>query len=361
MGLSIAFRYIFRKLLANFCVISPIATLMLWIAMSIKYVDLIVSENISFAVFFKLILCTLPSIAAIILPICFLISSILSIQKLHTDEEIVVFLTSGKSPISLFLPLIILGVMIASCVLYLRTTASPMAFKTFENMQEQIKSSASINLLKPGVFNVVGESVIYIGARNHNHLENVFISYIPNDRTLHTNIISAENGEYATHDGKILINFNNGYRQEFDRNNRIVATLKFEKLSYDVTQFFKRFYKKPKRPSDKSQEELLAEALSSPNSELTRNFIAEYHARYVFSLLPIFYSLIIAIFMLQTVSRGRTRQAVLKAASGGVICQILFITLVSVSTRSVSIVYYNYYIISVLLILLLICFIFRRK
>ena len=359
MKLPIAFCYILKKLLLAFCVITPIVILMVWIAMSIKYVDLIVSENISFVMFFKLVLCTLPGISAIILPTCFLISSIVVIQKMHSNEEITVFLTSGKSPFSLFLPLLVLGVGISLCVFYLRTTISPMAYKTFEDMQEEVKNNISINLLKPGTFNIIGESVIYIGERSDDQLKNVFISYIPNNKKSHTNIISATSGKYVSDNGKILISLNNGYRQEFDKSNKILATLKFDNFSYDITPFFKRFYARPKRPNEKSQKELLEDVKTIKNQKLKQYYMAEYHSRYLFSVLPVLETLILAIFLIKPMGRGRGRKAVMKAFSAGILCQIFVIILGNISAKDLVIASYNYAIVAILFAILFVFFRYR--
>ncbi len=356
MRLSIAFCYMLKKMLLAFSVVTPIIILMVWIAMSIKYVDLIVSENVSFAMFFKLILCTLPGIAAIILPTCFLISSIIVIQKMHSNEEITVFLTSGKIPFSLFIPLFVLGTVFSLGILYLRTTISPMAYKNFEDMQEKVKNNISINLLKPGIFNVIGESVIYIGERTDNELKKVFISYIPNNQQSHTNIISATSGKYVADNGKISILLDNGYRQEFDRYNKILATLKFESFSYDITQFFKRFYARPKRPNEKSQKELLEEVKIIKDQKLKQYYMAEYHSRYLFSTLPILESLILAIFLLKPIGRGRDRKVALKSFSVEILCQILIIILGNLSAKEFVIAYYNYIAVVVLFAVLFVFF-----
>lgn len=349
MRSSIIFFYILKRLLLSFCVITPVVISMVWIAMSIRYINLIASENVSSGMFFKLVLCPLPGIIAIILPICFLISSILAIQKMHSSEEVTVFLTSGKTPISLFFPLAILGIIVSCSVLYLRTTISPMSYKAFENIQAKIKNNVSINLLKPETFNIIGESVIYVESKDSHSLKNVFISYIPNSLQAHTNIIAAKSGEYVVEDNKVLILLNDGYRQEFDKNNKLLATLKFENFTYDISQFFKRFYAKKQNINEKTQKELLEEAFKTQNAELKRNYIAEYHARYIFSTLPILDSLIIAIFLFFPIARGRVRKEAFKSFSCGVLAQAFVIILANVTTNNTSMVYYNYYIIASLI------------
>ncbi len=360
MILSIAFKYIFKKLLGSLFIISPIVILMVWITMSIKYVNLIASDNVSIFTFFKLVLCIFPGVSGVILPICFLISSIIVIQKMQTDKEIVVFMTSGKSSFSVFKPLFVLACCVAGLILYIQTIGSPQAYKAFEDLQEQIKNKVSVTLLKPGAFNVMGESVIYIGERNDKELKNVFISYIPNNQTSHTNIITAQTGKYLSEKGKIFVILNNGYRQELSKSNEVIATLKFENFSYDITQFFKRFYARSKRPNEKTQSELMEQAKQAPNMEIKRNCIAEYHSRFISSFLPILNAMIVAIFLIVAQERGRGKLESIMGFFSGILCQVFVMILVNSSTKNSAMIPYNYFIIFFTMVSLFTIFM-RRK
>lgn len=328
--------------------------------MSIKYINMIASDNISFYTFFKLVLCIFPGVSGVILPICFLISSIIVIQKMQTDKEVIVLMTSGKSSLSIFKPLLALGCCVAGGILYIQTIGSPQAYKNFENLQEQIKSKISVTLLKPGAFNVMGESVIYIGERNDRELKDVFISYIPNKQMSHTNIITAQKGKYLSENGKIFIVLTNGYRQELSKSNAVIATLKFETFSYDITQFFKRFYSRSKRPNEKTQSELMEQAQKTADIEIKRNYIAEYHSRFISSFLPILNALIVAIFLIVAQERGRGKLESIMSFFAGVLSQAFVMILINASTKDSDMISYNYLIIFFTIIGLFTAFMRRR-
>ena len=59
---SIAFRYIFKKLSVSLLIIAPIIIVLVWLTASLKYVNLIVVEDISVIAFLNLIACRLPDI-----------------------------------------------------------------------------------------------------------------------------------------------------------------------------------------------------------------------------------------------------------------------------------------------------------
>lgn len=331
--------------------------------MSVGYVKLIVSDNVTLFDFFKLISCILPGVSAIILPICFLISSIITLQVFQNSKEMIIFMTSGKSALSIFMPLISLGALIASFMLYLQTTGSPYAYKAFEKLKEQIKTQISINLLKPMTFNVIGESVIYVGDISGNELKDIFISYVPKKKTSSSsNIITAKAGKYVSDNNEtIFIQLFNGCRQEFDSENKPIATLKFDSLSYDVSPFFKRFYAKSKSTSGKTQTELSKEIQKTSNEELRQNYIAEYHSRIISSFLPIIYALVVSIFLIVPMERGKGRLESTLIFLMGTICQALIMTLVNISTKNSNMIKYNYMIICFVIVYLFMIFIRRRN
>ena len=358
---SIAFRYIFKRLLTTFLMVAPVVILMAWVTMSIKYIGLIVSDNLSFWTFFKLVLCILPGVCGIILPICFLISSIIAIQSLQNSKEIIVLMTSGKSALSIFAPLLTLGFLISATVLYVQTSGSPNAYKSFESIKEQIKTQISINLLPPQKFNVIGESVIYVGARVGNELQNIFVSYIPKNATSNTNIITAKSGSFIASDEGAFIQLENGCRQEFDKANDVVATLKFQILSYDVTPFFKRLYSKSSTVNYQTQTELIKEAEITNDENHKRNCLAEYHSRILNSNLPILNALIIGMFLIAVPERGHGRTKSILAFLLGTICHASVMVLLNTATKNSFMIPCNYAIMTVVMLLLFSVFIKKRN
>lgn len=359
--MSVVFRYIFRKLLATFLMVTPVIVLTAWVTMSIKYVELIVSDNLSFFVFLKLILCVLPGVCGIILPICFLISVIIAVSSLRSNKELIVMMTSGKSALSLILPILALGCMVSSVVLYLQTTGTPIAYKSFENIKEHVKTQMSINLLKPQTFNVIGDSVIYVGSRHGSDLQNVFVSYIPKNRTSNTNIITAKRGALINNIDGMFIQLQNGQRQELDSANKVVSTLKFEILSYDITSFFKRFYSNSTRINYRTQSELLDEAQRTDDEGHRRNCLAEYHSRILISFLSVINALIVGIFLMSAHERGKGRVSSIVSFLCGVVCHTSVMLLLNTATKNTVMITYNYMIVVTIVLVLFFFFVRIRN
>ena len=251
-------------------------------------------------------------------------------------------MTSGKSYLSILNPLLAVGCLISAIVLYIHTSGSPQAYKAFEYMKEQIKTQISINLLKPDSFNSIGNAMVYVGSREGNELRNIFISYIPKKQTSNTNIISAKEGALLMENGEVHIQLVNGYRQELSATNEVIATLQFESLSYDITQFFKRFYEKSSKVNYLTQSELVREAKVATDEHLKTNYKAEYHSRILSSFLSILNALIVGIFLIKAKERGQMLRDSISAFFAGTGCYVFFMLLLNTATKNTAMIFYNY-------------------
>ncbi len=357
---TIAFRYIFKRLVVTFFVVSPIIVFMAWIAMSIKYIGLIASGGISLTTFLKLILCISPGVCGIIFPVCFLLSAVIAIYGLQSNKELTVFLSSGKSPLSVLVPILFWGCCIAGLVTFCNTIGAPHAYKKFETLREKIYTEVSTNFLKAQSFNLVGDSVIYVGSRNHNSVNNIFIFHLSKKDNAIMNIITARHSSLIHSGNNILVQLDNGCRQEIDKNDDIVSTLTFDSLTYDITQFFQSSYKKSSKVKHKTQSELLQIARHSPEKKVRQNCLAEYHSRILISFSSIINALIVGIFLICTRERARGSKDAILAFSFGIISHVCLMVLMNLATKNNNLIIFNYTAVSLVILFLYVFFVQRR-
>lgn len=353
---TIAFRYILKRLLVTFFVVSPIVIMMTWIGMSIKYIGLIVSDSTPLLTFLKLILCISPGVCGIIFPICFLLSTIITLYNLETNRELTILLSSGKSPLSMLSPIILLGICITALVMFLNTIGAPQAYKNFETIKEQLQTTVSTNFLKTQTFNIIGNSIVYIGSRGNDSLNDIFISHAPTKQSANTNIITAKQGGLVKNAKQVFIKLKNGCRQEIDKNNDVVSTLTFESLSYDITSLYKKFYKKSSKVSYKTQTELLEMARDAPDKKLKENCLAEYHSRILVSASSMIDALIVGIFLIVARGRRQGRKNAILAFACGTCCHAGLMVLLNTATKNNQLIFYNYIIVCVFILFLLLFF-----
>lgn len=360
---DIIFRYIFKRLIISLFFITPIITLVVWLTLSIRYIDFIINDNIEIGLFLRLIISVLPDIVSVVLPICALISSINVFYRMQSEKEIIVMSTSGKSLLSLSSPLIIFSICISLFLLHFQTVIIPHSYRNLIDIQQRIQSKISMSSIKPGIFNVVGNSVVFIGSKKQDTLNDVFISYIPENNIRHqTNIISAKSGRYIIENDRLYITLKDGYRQLINSNNIAESTLKFESFSYDVTDFIKKYVKKTTKPHEKTQCELFDLARKSrDNEDLRISYLVEAHSRYIMTFLPLINSLLIIIFIVGSYSRTQKGRNSIKCMACGIIFEILTITLINISRKSEILIYINYVImLSIIISLIYIAFL-RNK
>ena len=352
---TIAFKYILKRLLVMFFIVSPIIILMTWIVMSVKYVNLIVSDDLSVGMFFKLVLCVSPGVCGIILPICFLISAIIAVYTLQNDKELVVFMASGTKPNLLLSPILLLGICTTVVVLLINTVGAPLAYRTFENLKEKLQTRISTNFLSTQSFTTIGNSVIYVGSRSPNALENIFISYISERRN--SNTITARKGAVVSKDKRVYIKLFHGYRQELDKNNEAIATLSFDELTYDITELFTKFYEKSSKVKFKTQAELMREYKTSNDAQHKMNCLSEFHSRLTIPLVSIINALIVGLLLLVPQARGRGRNRAIVAFLCGTACYAGIMILINGNTK----IMYNYVTICALIMFLYISFLKYRN
>ena len=359
---TIAFRYILKRLVVTFFVVSPIIVFMAWIAMSTKYIGLIASEGISLLTFLKLILYISPGICGIIFPVCFLLSAVIAIYGLQSNKELTVFLSSGKSPLSILNPVMFLGCFISTLVLLCNTLGAPYVYKNFETLREKIHTEASTNFLKVQSFNIIGNSVIYVGSRENNALNNIFIFHLPKKENAIMNVITARHSSLARSGNQMLVQLENGCRQEIDNKGDLVSTLTFDSLTYDITQFFQSSYKKSSKVNYKTQSELWRNAKHSSDKKVRENCLAEYHSRILSSASTIINALIVGIFLI-CVRRERDRglKDAILAFSCGTICHVVLMVLLNSATKNNNLIIFNYAIVFFSILFLFIFFIKRRN
>src|ERR1700688_4104625 len=102
-------RYILRQCIGVMLFVTGALTAAVWLAQSLKLVDLIVNRGLSAEVFLYLALLILPRFFDIVLPIGAFIAVLFVFNKLTSESELVVMRAAGLSPLTLAQPVFILA------------------------------------------------------------------------------------------------------------------------------------------------------------------------------------------------------------------------------------------------------------
>src|SRR6185312_14686009 len=83
-------RYLFRQLLGPALLATVAFSTVMLLAQSLTFLDLIVNQGQSAALFLKVTLLGLPSLVSMILPITIFVAALVALNRLQTEQELVV-------------------------------------------------------------------------------------------------------------------------------------------------------------------------------------------------------------------------------------------------------------------------------
>src|SRR6202521_6035624 len=220
-------RYILRQCLSVMIFVTAALSAAVWLAQSLRLVDLIVNRGLSAEVFLYLALLILPRFFDIVLPIGAFIAVLFIFNRLISESELVVMRAAGLSPLTLARPVLVLAGIAFLVLLSLSAYFLPASNREFKDLQFEIRNRFVSSLLQEGTFtNISDKLAIYVGSRNERgEITGILINDERDPQQPVT--IFAERGAFANaQDGSRIIMVN-GNRQRFDRATGKLSVLTF--------------------------------------------------------------------------------------------------------------------------------------
>ena len=227
-------RYMLRQCLSVMIFVTAALSAAVWLAQSLRLVDLIVNRGLSAEVFLYLALLILPRFFDIVLPIGAFIAVLFVFNKLTSESELVVMRAAGLSPLTLARPVLALAGIAFLVLLSLSAYFLPASNREFKDLQFEIRNRFVSSLLQEGTFTTVSDKLtIYIGGRDERG--EVTGLLINDERDPQQPVtIFAERGAFANaQDGSRIIMVN-GNRQRFDRATGKLSLLTFDSYTLDL-------------------------------------------------------------------------------------------------------------------------------
>src|SRR5437660_8655248 len=160
-------RYILRQCLSVTVFVTAALSAAVWLAQSLRLVDLIVNRGLAAEVFLYLAMLILPRFIDIVLPIGAFIAVLFVFNKLTSESELVVSRASGLSPLALAKPVMILAGIGFVGLMSLSAYFLPASNREFKDLQFEIRNRFVSSLLQEGTFTTISDKLtIYIGSRN---------------------------------------------------------------------------------------------------------------------------------------------------------------------------------------------------
>jgi lipopolysaccharide export system permease protein len=286
-------RYILRQCLAVMLFVTAALCAAVWLAQSLRLVDLIVNRGLTAELFLYLAMLILPRFIEIVLPIGVFIAVLFVFNRLSSESELVVMRAAGLGPLALAKPVMILAGIAFLILMSLSAYFLPASNREFKDAQFEIRNRFVSSLLQEGSFTTISDKLtIYIGARDDR--SEVLGLLIDDERDKNRPVtIVADRGVFTDVGGGSRLVMVNGNRQEYDRATGKLSILTFDRYTLDLDSMRDAPVIRFREP----QERFLAELLFPPTAldpALRYSFIVEAHQRlaiplsvFAFAVIPL--------------------------------------------------------------------------
>ena len=229
-------RYLFHQLLGP----TLLATLALGtvgvLSQSLEALDIIIKQGQSAFVLAEITLLAMPQLLAMVLPIAIFVAGLVALNRLHTEQEIVVCFASGMSRWRVIAPAMRLAVGAALITLVVNLWIAPLCERAMRVELFKIRTDLAASLVEPGQFTEPspGLTVYAQDAAQDGTLRNLFVlkeKVGGGDTTF-----IAASGKLGKRNGAPVLTMRNGSSQEFSKAG-VLNYLKFDEYTFDLSDF----------------------------------------------------------------------------------------------------------------------------
>jgi lipopolysaccharide export system permease protein len=272
-------RYLLRQLLGPTLLATAALTAVALLSQSLSGLDLIVNQRQSAWVFLKITLLYMPQLINMIMPIALFVAALVALNRLHTEQEIVVCFAGGMSRWRVISPAMRLAGTIAFLALVVNLWVQPAAFRELRQELFQVRTDLASSLVREGEFTepVKGLTVYAQSVDGKGDLHNLFIHQTKTDGS--ATVYMANQGRIAKRNGQAVLILRDGSTQEFSPRG-VLQFLTFNEYPFELGSLSNTGELIHYKPSDRYLHELLFPDLQQDWERRNRvSLMAEAHAR----------------------------------------------------------------------------------
>ena len=241
-------KYFFHEFISYFVVVLFASTAIIWTIQAVNFLDLVTDDGHAFKIYLLYSLLTLSKIITKLIPISFLIASILTILKFEKDNELIIMWTSGLNKIFVVNLIFRISLLIMFLQLVMSSIVAPGTLNLSRSLLKNSELQFVPSLLKAKQFNDTVENLtIFVDKKNlDGSYENIFIR---DEGTILTKISSGSStifakSAYVSEDEKSLILLNGNIQKLESSGN--VDIIKFEKTILNLSGLTTKSISEPK-------------------------------------------------------------------------------------------------------------------
>jgi lipopolysaccharide export system permease protein len=227
-------RYIRRQNLGVMIFVTAALSFTVWIAQSLRLIDLIVNRGLSIELFLYLAVLILPRFLDVVLPIGVFIAVLFTFNRLAVESELGVMRAAGLSPLSLARPALALAAIAFLVLMSLSAYFLPVTNRAFKDLEFEIRNRFVSSLVQSGTFTTIADKITFY-ARSRDESGEVAGLMINDGRDPRRPVtILAERAAFVdTASGQRLVMLK-GSRQQFDSDAKKLSVLTFDRYTLDL-------------------------------------------------------------------------------------------------------------------------------
>lgn len=310
-GMSRLTRYILRQSFGAMLFVTAALSAAIWLAQSLRLIDLIVNRGLSLGLFLYLALLILPRFLDIVLPIGIFIAILFTYSRLTTESELVVMRAAGLSRLGLARPALILAAFGMVVLFAMSAYFLPASNRAFKDLQFEIRNQFVAAVLQEGTFTTISDKLtVYVRGRDSNGELTGLLVQDERNREKPVTIIAERGAVVDTADGGSRVVMINGNRQQYDRKTGKLSVLSFDKYTLDLADLRDAPGTRRREPEERYLPELWS---STQAGRFGNELRVEAHQRLVQPLTVLAYALIPLACLLcgEFNRRGQTRRVLL--------------------------------------------------
>ena len=225
-------RYVLRQVVVAAAAVAVGLTVVAWLTQSVQLVDLMVNRGLSFFTFLRLTLLLLPTVLVLALPVALFAGVAFVYDRLALDRELVAMRSAGVSQFGLVRPVFAASAAAVLVGYALTLYLLPASYRTFRDLQFEIRNNYSSFLIREGVFTEIAKGItVYVRKRTP---QGEFLGVLVHDGRRPDNPVTAmaERGAVAAGEGGPRMTLIEGNRHE-RRPGGAVSQLRFDRYDFD--------------------------------------------------------------------------------------------------------------------------------
>ncbi|HEX2447024.1 MAG TPA: LPS export ABC transporter permease LptF [Methyloceanibacter sp.] len=294
--MTIFSRYLFRQAANALLIILLTLTLVVWLATTLKELNLITSQGQGILLFLQMTLLSLPSLIALIAPNAMLMAALYTLDRMNGDSELIVMTASGAPIWRIGAPIVALAAIVSLGVLIANLYVTPASMRELRSFITHVRADLISQVLQPGRFSSP-EGGLTFHIRDRSPTGDL-LGLLVHDERDRKQVMSylAERGRIIDNDEGSYLVMLEGYVQRYDNegDEKEVQIVAFDQNMLDLTEFSpKDSAGKGMRPREAYMSDLFRPDMTKP--EIRRNYPqlrAELHDRLATPLYPLVFAFI---------------------------------------------------------------------